>query len=101
MTRARLANRRHSESVDFEHAGLAWTASWSRDRLGGLGEIFIVCRKAGSAFGIAAHDGAIAASLALQHGCPAETLRKALLRAPSGEPAGVLARALDLAEGLP
>lgn len=97
MSRDRPLNRRASYTVDFEHDGLRWTASWSKDGTGRLLEIFIVCRKAGSAFGIAAHDSAIAASLALQHGCPAETLRTALLRAPDGLPAGVLAHALDLA----
>jgi ribonucleoside-diphosphate reductase alpha chain len=41
---------------------------------------------------------AVAASLALQFGCPADTLRKALLRLTNGSAAGPLGRLLDLAE---
>jgi ribonucleoside-diphosphate reductase alpha chain len=42
-----------------------------------------------------ASDSAIAASLALQYGCPPETLRKALSRDARGNPSGPLAAALD------
>jgi hypothetical protein len=45
---------------------------------------------------ILASDAAIAASLALQFGCPADVLRKALMRDPQGRASGPLAAALDL-----
>jgi len=40
-------------------------------------------------------DAAISASLALQHGCPLETLRRAVLRDPRGAPSTSLGAALD------
>jgi hypothetical protein len=43
-----------------------------------------------------ARDAAFAASLLLQHGCHADTLRKALARNGDGLASGPLARALDL-----
>ena len=41
-------------------------------------------------------DAALAASLLLQHGCPVETLRRALTRNGDGSASGPLAHALDL-----
>jgi hypothetical protein len=45
-----------------------------------------------------ASDGAVAASLALQFGCPAKVLRKALCRDGSGKASGPVGAALDLIE---
>lgn len=45
---------------------------------------------------VAAPDAAIAASLALQHGCPVEVLRKALSRDARGNPLSPLGVALDV-----
>jgi len=42
-----------------------------------------------------ARDGAIAASLALQFGCPLETLRRALCRDSQDRASGPLGAALD------
>jgi hypothetical protein len=41
-------------------------------------------------------DAAIAASLALQYGCPVETLRKALCRDVRGNATGPLGVAIDM-----
>jgi len=46
--------------------------------------------------GIMASDAAIAASLALQFGCPADVLRRALSRDARGNATGPLGIALDL-----
>jgi hypothetical protein len=43
-----------------------------------------------------ARDAAVAVSLLLQHGCPVDTLRRALTRDSDGSASGPLARALDL-----
>jgi ribonucleoside-diphosphate reductase alpha chain len=43
-----------------------------------------------------ARDAAVAASLLLQHGCPVDTLRRALTRNSDGSASGPLAHALDL-----
>jgi ribonucleoside-diphosphate reductase alpha chain len=49
----------------------------------------------------AARDSAVIASLALQHGAPVETLRRALLRDSQGNASGPLGCALDLIVGEP
>jgi hypothetical protein len=45
--------------------------------------------------GINAQDAAVVCSLALQHGVPVETIRKALMRDAKGSASGPLAVALD------
>jgi hypothetical protein len=59
---------------------------------GRIAEIFINGAKAGTAAETNAQDAAIVASLALQHGCPVETIQHALAR--SGGAAGPLAALL-------
>jgi ribonucleoside-diphosphate reductase alpha chain len=44
-------------------------------------------------------DAAVAASLALQHGCNIDTLRQALLREENGSAAGPLGMMLDILAG--
>ena len=62
---------------------------------GDLAEVFITNHRASSGAGIMASDAAIAASLALQFGCPAEVLRRALARDSRGRATGPLGAALD------
>jgi ribonucleoside-diphosphate reductase alpha chain len=98
--RQRLPNRREHELVEFEHAGIQYTAGAGRFDDGGLAEIFLSTAKHGTAVDLNARDAAVAASLLLQHGCPVDTLRRALTRNADGSASGPLARALDLlAEG--
>lgn len=49
-----------------------------------MSEVFINGSKVGTAAETSAKDAAIVASLALQHGCPMETIRRALARAGGG-----------------
>ena len=98
MIRARLADRRRSDSVDFTHSGLRWTASCSRFRDGGLAELFLVGSKAQSDLGILASDAAILLSIGLQYGMPADVAREAMLRSSTGAAASVVCHALDIAE---
>ncbi len=95
-TRQRLPDRRASTTFDVEAFGLRFTVTASHFRQGGLGEIFIQNHKADSGAGIMASDSAIAASLALQYGCPPEVLSKALSRDARGNPTGPLSAALDM-----
>jgi ribonucleoside-diphosphate reductase alpha chain len=98
LTRRRLPNRRGHLVIEFEHGGFAYTA--------GIGffdaacqqpaEIFLSTAKHGTLLDTNARDGAIAASLLLQHGCPIETLRRALTRNGDGSASGPLAHVLDL-----
>jgi hypothetical protein len=95
MMRERLPNRRLSEVVDFQHGGRKWTATISRFSDGRIGEVFLDTPKA-STVGELAADAAIVASLALQCGCPIETLRHAL----ADRSAGPLGAALGLVNGV-
>ena len=94
--RERLPNRRGHELVDFEHCGIRYTAGIGRFCDGRLAEIFLNTAKHGTAVDTNSRDAAVAASLLLQHGCPIETLRRALTRNADGSASGPLARALDL-----
>jgi ribonucleoside-diphosphate reductase alpha chain len=76
--RRRLPNRRGSLTFGLEVAGLRFTATISQFDDGPLGEVFLQNHKADSAAGVMASDAAIAASLAMQFGCPVDVLRKAL-----------------------
>jgi hypothetical protein len=96
MSRERLQNRRASTTFEFQHAGLAYTCSYSCFGDGRPGEVFLQNHKGGSGADVAARESAIAASLALQHGCSIQVLQRALLRNPNGEVAGALGRAIDL-----
>jgi ribonucleoside-diphosphate reductase alpha chain len=101
MSRQRLPNRRGSITFDVEALGLTFTVTASRFNHGELGEVFIQNHKTNSAAGILASDCAIAASLALQFGCPAEVLARALSRDAQGRPTGPLGAALDTIAGRP
>jgi hypothetical protein len=96
MTRQRLANRRASVSFDFEAYGMRHTATYSKFPDGRLAEIFLSNHKVGSQADASCRDAAVAASLALQHGCTLETLRRAVLRNANGSASSVLGAALDL-----
>ena len=95
-TRKRLPNRRGSITFDVEALGLTFTVTASKFDGAELGEVFIRNDMADSAAGIMASDCAIAASLALQFGCPVEVLRHALSRDAQGRATGPLGAALDL-----
>lgn len=84
--------------MTFIHEGLRFHGAASRYEDGRLAEIFIDLAKPGGAAGIAARDAAVAASLALQFGCPAETLRRALARLTDGSAAGPLGAFLAILE---
>jgi hypothetical protein len=94
--RTRLANRRHSINFGFECNGLRYTATVSFFQDDRLAEIFLGNRKSGSHSDSAAKDSAVVCSLALQHGVPLETIRKALLRDARGVASSPLGAALDI-----
>lgn len=96
--RRRLPDRRRSFRQRFSCLKLVYNAAFGLYDDGGLGEVFLDAGKAGTHAEISAKESAIAASLALQYGCPPEVLRKALLRDASGRADGPLGRALDLWE---
>jgi hypothetical protein len=95
-SRLALPKRRGHELLDFEHAGIRYTVGIGRFDDGRVAEVFLNTAKHGTAVDINARDAAVAASLLLQHGCPLNTLRRALTRNADGSASGPLARALDL-----
>jgi hypothetical protein len=97
--RRRLPNRRASTTFAIESQGLAFIVTASAFDSGELGEVFITNHRAGSGAGIMASDSAIAASLALQYGCPADVLRRALSRDSRGNASGPLGMALQILGG--
>ena len=93
--RARLPNRRRSRTFDLNLHGLKFTATISRFSDGRLAEIFLQNHKPGSQADCNARDSAVAASLALQFGCPLQVLQRAVLRDAQGRPSSPLGAALD------
>lgn len=91
-SRVRLPNRRPHWLYRFECDGQVHTGGIGRFEDGRIAEVFINGSKVGTAAETNGQDAAIVASLALQHGCPAETIRHALAR--SGGSAGPLATLL-------
>jgi ribonucleoside-diphosphate reductase alpha chain len=97
--RETLPNRRRSEVIAFVHDSIGYRANVSRFADGRLAEVFLNGgKKPNTAVAIIGHDLAVTASLALQFGCPVETLRKALLRLSNGDAAGSLGALLDIVE---
>jgi hypothetical protein len=93
--RARLPNRRLAETFTLEVAGLRYTATIGRFANGAVAEVFLTNSKPSSQSDANARDAGIAASLALQFGCPLEVLQHALLRDAQGRPATPLGAAID------
>ena len=93
--RERLPARRPSLVFDLELNGLLFTASYSCFPDGRVAEIFLQNHKPGSQSDANARDAAVAASLALQFGCPLQTLQRAVLRDSTGRPSTPLGVAID------
>jgi len=97
--RRTLPNRHDSETFEIQVGGLHYTCSVSRFPDGSVGEVFLQNHKPGSQSDFNARDAAIVASLALQHGVPLETIRRALLRDSHGHASTPLGVALDRIAG--
>jgi hypothetical protein len=82
----------------------AWALLQTKPRMAGLGhhdddrlvEISLNADPGGTAIDDAARDSAVVASIALQHGVDADTLRPALMRSGNGVASGPLGGLLDL-----
>jgi ribonucleoside-diphosphate reductase alpha chain len=99
--RQRLENRRPSETFSLEVAGLRYTATIGRFPDGTISEIFLSNTKPSSQSDVNARDAGVAASLAFQHGCSIDELRRALLRDRHGNASSPLGAALDKIGGVP
>jgi hypothetical protein len=96
VCRQRLQNRRPHWLYRFECAGQVYVGGIGRFDDGRIAQVFISGSKVGTAAETNAQDAALVASLALQHGCPIETIRHALDRPGGG--IGPLAMLLDEVE---
>jgi ribonucleoside-diphosphate reductase alpha chain len=94
--RERLPNRRTSTAFEIELNGLRFTASVSRFADGRIAEIFLQNHKPGSQSDANARDAAVAASLALQFGCPLQVLQRAVLRDSQSGTSTPLGKAIDI-----
>ena len=99
--RQRISDRRQHEVIEFEHDGLGYVLGIGRFEDGAVAEIFLNTVKSGCAAETAARDAAIILSLALQHGCPLETIKHALTKLRDGAPAGPIGHAVDLVAEYP
>ena len=96
MTREPLSNRRETQTFRFYFAGIKHHCSVSNYNDGRPAEIFIDAGKVNTGVQNIMRDGAILISLALQHGCPVETLRHAMTRTDvADEPASPIGALLD------
>jgi hypothetical protein len=94
--RTRLPSRRPAETFGLEVGGLRYVCTIGRFPDGSVGELFLTNHRVNSQAGIMASDQAVLASLALQFGCPIETLRKAIMRDGAGRATSPIGMALDL-----
>jgi hypothetical protein len=95
LQRERLPNKRACETIAFERDGSRYCLTVGLYPDGRPGEIFLNADRSNSLLDVLASDAAILASLALQHGCPLETIRHALKRDARGEPSSPIGAALD------
>lgn len=94
--RRRLADRRGHEVVAFEHEGQRFVGGVGRFEDGSVAELFINGSKVASAAEASAQEAALVTSIALQYGCPLETIRHALTRnGVASGPLGALLILLD------
>ena len=84
--RRRLQNRRPNETHDLDIGGKRFAVKIGYFEDGTPGEIFIAGARVGSELDAALSDGAILASLALQHGVTPAALARSLSRLPAGGP---------------
>ena len=95
--RQRLPNKRLCELIEFSFDGFEYVAAIGRFPNGEIAEVFLNSEKVGTQVATSARDAAIVASIALQYGAPAETIRRALSQDSHGRVLGPLGAALDLA----
>jgi hypothetical protein len=96
MKRTRLPNRRACVTFNKDVQGHACTIShgFGKNPDDGVKEIFINAEKSGALEAIL-RDGAVLASIALQHGASVEELARSTTRNPDGSPSSPVGVVLD------
>ena len=93
--RQALPQRRAAETFNIRFWNQPFTVTVGFFAEGTPGEVFIDSRKTGGDVESIARDAAVLLSLALQHGVPPETIRHAVTRGASEEPASILGAVVD------
>jgi len=94
--RTRLPNRRECARYEFTLNGFKYKGVIGFRPDGAPAEIFLEAGRVGSEVQAVARDAAILASLALQRGATVDDLRHSLTRLENNQPAGPVAKLLDL-----
>ena len=95
MIRRTLPQRRAAETFDLRFWNQLFTVTVGFYADGTPGEVFIDGGKSGQDIQSTARDAAVVLSLALQHGAPVESIRRAVTRSGSGEAASILGATVD------
>ena len=95
MIRRTLPQRRAAETFVLRLWNQVFTVTVGFYADGTPGEVFIDGGKTGQDIQSTARDAAVVLSLALQHGTPIETIRYAVTRGASKEPASILGAVID------
>jgi len=80
----------------MRHWDLVYKVGFGRVDDGPVQEVFINCGRSGAQAETLARDSAVLLSLALQHGVPVETIKKAITRNGDGTPTGPIGAIIDL-----
>ena len=95
MIRRALPQRRAAETFDLQFWNQLFTVTIGFYADGTPGEVFIDGCKAGTDIELIARDAGVLLSLALQHGVPPKTIRHAVTRGVSEEPASILGAVVE------
>ena len=95
MIRRALPQRRANETFNLRFWNRLFTITVGFYADGTLGEVFIGVGKTGNDIQSIARDAGVLLSLALQHGVSPETIRHAVIRGASEEPASILGAVVD------
>ena len=90
-----LPRRRAAETFNLRFWNQSFSVTIGFYPDGTPGEVFIDGGKTGQDAQSTARDAAVVLSLALQHGAPVETIRRAVTRGASGEAASILGAIVD------
>jgi hypothetical protein len=90
-----LPRRRATETVNMRFWNQLFTVTVGLYADGTPGEVFIDGCKTGTDLESIARDAGVLLSLALQHGVPPKTIRHAITRGASEEPASILGAVVD------
>ena len=95
MIRRKLPQRRACETFTVRFWNQAFAVSFGFYPEGTVGEVFIDGGKTGQDVQSTARDAAVVLSLALQHGTPIETIRRAVTRNGNGTPSSIVGVVAD------